>query len=115
MSPTSYPMLNLQQGTDSVASPGSSRRDFLKRLGGGLVVFVVLGDWAAAQEGARPCRAAANSPMISTLRADWRRRPRDLLHGQDRDGPGSDHLPAPDGGGGTRGAAGERRYRHGRH
>ena len=54
MSPTSYPMLNLQQGTDSVASPGSSRRDFLKRLGGGLVVFVVLGDWAAAQEGARP-------------------------------------------------------------
>ena len=54
MNPTIYPMLDLQQGIDSVTSPGSSRRDFLKRLGGGLVVFVVLGDWATAQEGARP-------------------------------------------------------------
>ena len=31
-----------------------SRREFLKRLGGGIVIFVALGDFAEAQEGGRP-------------------------------------------------------------
>jgi isoquinoline 1-oxidoreductase len=39
-------------GPDSAVSPSASRRDFLKRLGGGVIVFVTLGDWVFAQEGA---------------------------------------------------------------
>src|SRR5512147_720599 len=30
-----------------------SRREFLKRLGGGIFIFVSLGEWALAQEGGR--------------------------------------------------------------
>jgi isoquinoline 1-oxidoreductase len=58
MNPKLDPSLDFQAGPDSVVSALANRRDFLKRLGGGVIVFVTLGDWASAaeavQEAARP-------------------------------------------------------------
>jgi nicotinate dehydrogenase subunit B len=58
MNPNLDPTLDFQTGPDSAVPALASRRDFLKRLGGGVIVFVTLGDWAfaqeAAQEAARP-------------------------------------------------------------
>jgi CO/xanthine dehydrogenase Mo-binding subunit len=38
---------------DNMVLDPQSRRDFLKRLGGGIIIFVSLGDWAMAQEQGR--------------------------------------------------------------
>ena len=38
---------------DNMVLEPQSRRDFLKRLGGGIIIFVSLGDWTMAQEGGR--------------------------------------------------------------
>ena len=55
------------QGTSFATPAVASRRDFLKRVGGGLVVFVALRDWSFAQEGAQPAaRPAAARHSLPT-------------------------------------------------
>ncbi|MGD0615905.1 MAG: molybdopterin cofactor-binding domain-containing protein, partial [Verrucomicrobiota bacterium] len=42
--------------------PLDTRRDFLKRLGGGIIIFMALGDFVEAQEGGRPRGAQPGLP-----------------------------------------------------
>jgi len=52
MNTNDYLALDFKDTTDLF--PVSSRREFLKRFGGGIVIFVALGDFLAAQEAGRP-------------------------------------------------------------
>ena len=47
MIPKLDPTLDFQADRDSAVPASASRRDFLKRLGGGVIVFVTFGDWAS--------------------------------------------------------------------
>jgi nicotinate dehydrogenase subunit B len=66
MNPNLPSALDFQHGSDSVTPAAASRREFLKRVGGGLVIFVALRDWAAAQEvvqeAARPLTVQRSLP-----------------------------------------------------
>ena len=54
-----YLALDFKDNTDLFPQ---SRREFLKRLGGGIFIFVALGDWATAQEGGRQRGAGRGLP-----------------------------------------------------
>ena len=55
MNPNDYLALDFKDVSDLSQLFPQSRRDFLKRFGGGIVIFVALGDFLLAQEeGARP-------------------------------------------------------------
>jgi isoquinoline 1-oxidoreductase len=66
MNPNLPSALDFEHGADVVTPAAASRRDFLKRVGGGLVIFVALRDWAAAQEvvqeAARPMTVQRSLP-----------------------------------------------------
>ena len=47
---------------DNTVLDAPSRREFLKRLGGGIVILVSLGDWALAQEGGRQRGGRPSTP-----------------------------------------------------
>ena len=67
MNPKLDPTLDFQAGPDSAVPIPASRRDFLKRLGGGVIVFVTLGDWALAQEAAQEAaRPVTVRPAVPT-------------------------------------------------
>ena len=90
------------------------RREFLKLAGGGLVVFFAVGDGLARQEGGRaaPRRLPRRPQRLPQGRPG---RPGDLLHRQDRDGPGHHHLAGHDAGRRARRPARRGGHGHGRH
>ena len=112
---TDYLALDFKDNMDAVARSDSRRRvsqdawaaasSSLSRSG--------IGRWTQAAE--PPARGARVALRLQCVPADRRGWPRDLLHRQDRDGPGADHLPAADAGRRTGDAAGVGGHRHGRH
>jgi hypothetical protein len=64
MNANDYLALNFKDITELL--PIDTRRDFLKRLGGGIIIFVALGDFLEAQEEGRPRGARPGCPPIST-------------------------------------------------
>lgn len=54
--------LNFTDITDYSQLFPQNRRDFLKRLGGGIIILVALGDYASAQEGVTPRGGARGLP-----------------------------------------------------
>ena len=108
---------NFKDITDLSELFPQNRRDFLKRLGGGIVILVALGDYASAQEGMsapRGARPGLPSDFNAFLRIGEDGRVT-CFHRQDRDGPGADHVAAANGGRGTGRAAGDGGHGHGRH
>ena len=62
MNPINDSRLQIRSGADLAELTSSNRRDFLKRLGGGLIVFVALGDLVVAQETSRPAAVRRGLP-----------------------------------------------------
>jgi isoquinoline 1-oxidoreductase len=60
MNANDYLALNFKDITELL--PIDTRRDFLKRLGGGIVIFMALGDFLEAQEEGRPRRGPPGLP-----------------------------------------------------
>ena len=74
MNPKLDPTLNFSSGPESAVPALANRREFIQRLGGGVIVFVTFGGWASAaeavQEAARPVtiRPAAPTDFNAFLR-----------------------------------------------
>ena len=69
MSTSEYRPVDIQNVVDPPTFARPTRRDFLTRLGGGVVVFVTFGGLATAQEAARPAAGAARPSLPTDFNA----------------------------------------------